>query len=118
MLMRAVSIVFIGLVVMGCGPSPAMQTRRVEVRGPLPANAAVVVDCDDDEEIEESAAPPKTKVEYVRIEEWQSPPAAREIESKIEPRGDKAPEYVRLPSLTMHREIPPTQTWRTGRYWY
>src|SRR5688500_5679265 len=116
--MRAVSIVGISLC-LACGPSPAMQTqsqpRRVEA---LPPNATVVVDCNDDDELEEADAPPKTKVEYVRIDEWQPPPAAREAEARIEPRGTKPPEYVRLPSLTMHREIPPTQTWRTGRYWY
>lgn len=115
--MRAVLLVVISLC-LACGPSPAMQTqsqpRRVE---PLPPNATVVVDCNDDDETEEADAPAKTKVEYVRIDEWQAPPAAREAEARIEPRGNKPPEYVRLPSLTMHREIAPTQTWRTGRYW-
>lgn len=115
--MRGLSgVLFMFLV--ACGPSPAMQTqtqpRRIE---PLPPNAAVVVDCNDDDDVDEAVAPPKTKVEYVRIDEWQAPPAAREAEAHIEPRGNKPPEYVRLPSLTMHREIPPTQTWRTGRYW-
>lgn len=99
----------------GCGPSPAMQSRRPE---PLPSNAAVVVDCDDDDDAEEAPAPPAKSVEYVRIDEWQAPPSVREIESRIEPRGNKPPDYVHLPSLKLHREIAPTTTYRTGRYWY
>src|SRR5688572_28695294 len=80
----------------GCGPSPAMQTRRAE---PLPPNAAVVVVCDDDDEVDDAVATPKKSVEYVRIDEWEAPPAAREIEARIEPRGNKPPEYVQLPNL-------------------
>jgi hypothetical protein len=102
-------------VAIGCGPSPAMQSRRAE---PLPPNAAVVVVCDDDDDVEETAAPPKQPVEYVRMDEWQPPPSVRETESRIAPRGNKPPDYVRLPGLTMHREIAPTTTYRTGRYWY
>jgi hypothetical protein len=104
-----------GVAAIGCGPSPAMQTRRAEA---LPPNAAVVVVCDDDELADDAEAPAKKPIEYVRIDEWQAPPAAREIESRIEPRGNKPPDYVQLPSLTMHREIAPMTTWRTGRYWY
>lgn len=99
----------------GCGPSPAMQSRRPE---PLPPNAAVVVLCDDDDEVEEVAASPKAPVEYVRIDEWQAPASVRETEARIEPRGNKPPDYVHLPTLKLHREISPTTTYRTGRYWY
>lgn len=106
--------IFAGLAT-GCGPSPAMPSRRVE---PLPPNAAVVVVCDADDDEEEAEPPAKKPVEYVRIDEWQPPPSVRETESRIEPRGDKAPEYVRLPSLKLHREISPTTTYRTGRYWW
>jgi hypothetical protein len=124
--MRAISRlgIWLGLCVfsagvIGCGPSPAMQSRRPEPlpREALPPNAAVVVDCNDDDDVEETAAPPNKPVEYVRIDEWQAPPSVREIESRIEPRGNKPPDYVRLPSLTLHREIAPTTTYRTGRYW-
>jgi len=115
--MRAVSLVGISfcLAAIGCGPSPAMP--RVQ---PPPNAFVVVVDCDDarDDDDGEAAPPPARKpVEYVRIDEWPQPPAAREIEARIEPRGDKAPDYVSLPSLTKHREIAPTTTYRTGRYW-
>jgi hypothetical protein len=103
----------------GCGPSPALEARRPEAstREVLPPNAAVVVVCDDDEDVEEAAAAPRKSVEYVRIDEWQSPPSAREMESRIEPRGNKPPDYVQLPSLKLHREIAPTTTYRVGRYW-
>jgi hypothetical protein len=112
--MRSVSAAAgICLCFIGCGPSPALQQRRE----PLPPNAAVVVDCDDDDDVEDATPPPKKSVEYVRIDEWQSPPSAREMEARIEPRGNKAPDYVQLPSLKLHREIAPTTTYRTGRYW-
>ena len=112
--MRAFSSLVVACVALGCGPSPAMQSRRAE---PLPPNAAVVVVCDDDDDVDELPAAPKKSVEYVRIDEWQSPPSAREIESRIEPRGNKPPDYVQLPSLKLHREIAPTTTYRVGRYW-
>ena len=120
--MRANSRLWVGLSLgaiaasaIGCGPSPAMQSRRPE---PLPSNAAVVVVCDDDDDIEETPEPAKKSVEYVRIDEWQAPPSVREVEARIEPRGNKPPDYVHLPSLKLHREISPTTTYRTGRYWY
>jgi hypothetical protein len=118
--MRGVSI--IGLVtcaacaLCACGPSPAMQTRRPE---PLPPNAVIVEACDEmGDDAEETPAPVKKSVEYVRIDEWQAPPSAREIEARIEPRGNKPPDYVSLPTLTKHREIAPTTTYRVGRYWW
>jgi hypothetical protein len=117
--MRAISIgICLGLV--GCGPSPAMQQRAPK---PPPNAVVVVVDCDAAEEAEDDdavaiAATKANGVEYVRIDEWQSPPAAREIEARIEPRGNKPPDYVSLPSLTKHREIAPMTTYRTGRYWW
>jgi hypothetical protein len=88
----------------GCGPSPAMQP-----------SVATPCEIDDDEEV---ASPPVKPVEYVRIDEWQAPPSVQEIESRIEPRGTKPPDYVRLPKLTLHREIAPMTTYRTGRYWH
>ena len=101
-----------------CGPSPAMQQRAQPK--PPPNAVVVVVDCDDvdEDDGETVAAPARKPVEYVRIDEWQAPPAAREIEARIEPRGNKPPDYVNLPNLTMHREIAPTTTYRTGRYWW
>jgi hypothetical protein len=116
--MRAISIgIFLSL--FGCGPSPAMQPRAPK---PPPNAVVVVVDCDDaDEDDDDTIAATASKtngVEYVRIDEWQSPPAAREIEARIEPRGNKPPDYVSLPSLTKHREIAPMTTYRTGRYWW
>lgn len=105
----------LGAGAIGCGPSPAMQTRRPE---PLPPNAVIVEACDETDDDAEAAAPAKQSVEYVRLDEWQSPPSAREMEARIEPRGSRPPEYVRLPSLTKHREIAPTTTYRTGRYWW
>ena len=98
-----------------------MQQQHAPKR---PPNAVVVVvDCDDLEDAdqddgESAATPPKKPVEYVHITEWQSPPAARDIEGRIEPRGSKPPEYVHHPTLTKHREIAPTTTYRTGRYWW
>jgi hypothetical protein len=113
--MRAAVVLLPCAFAMGCGPSPALQQRRPE---PLPSNATVVVVCDDDDELEETDAPPARPIEYVRIDEWQPPPSVREIEARIEPRGNKPPDYVRLPNLRLHREISPTTTWRHGRYWY
>lgn len=106
----------------GCGPSPAMEpstpahAHRV-VRAPA-GHVVEVCPCDDDEVDDEAAPPPRAKpVEYVRIDEWEPPPSVKEIESRIEPRGDKPPDYVSLPHLTMHREIAPTTSWRRGTYW-
>ena len=116
--MRGISFVGIGLCLasIACGPSPAMQPRASK---PPPNAIVVVVDCDDaDEDADADATPARKPVEYVRIDEWQPTAAAREIEARIEPRGNKPPDYVRLPNLTMHREIPPNTTFRTGRYWW
>lgn len=113
--MRAVFIVACVFAI-GCGPSPAMETRAPK---PPPNAVVVVVDCEDaaDDDDELAGAPARKPVEYVRIDEWQAPAAARDVEARIEPRGDRPPDYVSLPNLTKHREIAPTTTYRTGRYW-
>jgi hypothetical protein len=105
----------------GCGPSPAMPpSTPAHARRVAPAGQVVeVVDSDDDvvDDDDEAALETARPVEYVRLEEWQPPPSVKEIEARIEPRGDKPPEYVDLPRLRLHREIVPITTYRRGYYW-
>lgn len=104
----------------GCGPSPALApSTPAHARRVAPAGHVVaVVPCDDDEIDDEPPALTGAKpVEYVRLDEWEPPPSVKEIEARIEPRGDKPPEYVDLPRLKMHREIVPMTTYRRGYYW-
>lgn len=109
----ALSLFFFAIV--GCGPSPAMQPAQ-----PAQVTPANVVVCaiDDDDDLEEAPPPSPRGVEYVRMDEWQAPPSVQAIEARIEPRGNKPPDYVHLPALTMHREIAPMTTWRHGAYWH
>lgn len=106
-------------VLSGCGPSPAMEPRspaRLHAQG-----AHVVVACDDDDDVDDEVQPPPRAakgVEYVRIDQWEPPPSVKDIEARIEPRGDKPPDYVSLPRLTMHREIAPFTSYRRGTYWH
>lgn len=94
-------------------PATPVQVVRV------PADR-VVEACPCNADDDEDALPPlavKKPVEYVRLDAWEPPPSVKEIEARIEPRGNKAPDYVRLPSLTLHREIPPATMARRMYYW-
>lgn len=101
----------------GCGPSPAMEPPRV-VRVPADRVVEACPSADEDDDVEAPRASRARGVEYVRIDEWEPPPAVKEIEARIEPRGDKPPDYVSLPRLTMHREIAPMTTYRRGLVWH
>lgn len=58
---------------------------------------------------------PATSTEYVKKEEWQSPPSAQRIEEEID-RGPKTPAGpVDLPALTRHQGIPKDRAYRLAR---
>ena len=76
----------------------------------------VVEKCPCDEDV--AQAPPQRKsVEYVSVDAWQSPPAAKRAEAFVAENPDRfhaaspAP-----PALTMHRPIPETRFSRMGGY--
>jgi hypothetical protein len=106
----------------GCGPSPALPPPTPVRVVRVPAETVVqVCPCDhDDDEVDDDDAPPppRTPLEYVRIDEWQPPPSVQELEARVMPRGNKPPTYLRLPRLTMHREITNATAYRRGYYWH
>lgn len=114
------SIALLAFGAIACGPSPAYAPPRSAARPP--PRAVVVEACpsddadDADDDAADEHAPPRKPVEYVRLDEWVPPPSVRETESHIEPRGNKPPDYIHLPKLTMHRSIPTGYGWG-GRYW-
>jgi hypothetical protein len=112
--MRASLVLLVlGFAAVGCGPSPAMPARVAM----QPANTVVVyVDSDDLDEEDAAPAPERKPVEYVRMDEWVPPPSVAELEARIEPRGDRPPDYIRLPKLMLHRGISPSTTFRRGHW--
>jgi hypothetical protein len=104
------------LLAVGCGRSPAARTPVTLVR--VPADQVQVVEacaCDDDED---DAAQAKRGVQYVPIDEWQPPNAVLRLEAKIKERGTAAPDYVKMPALTLHQPIPPTTFHGRRGYYY
>lgn len=120
--MKSLLVAAASMMLLGCGPSPAMQPSHVRaVRVPPERVVPACPSTDDAEEQEEQqedeALGGARPLEYVRMDEWEPPPSVKRIEARVEPRGDKPPDYVRLPHLTMHREIAPITTYRRGSYW-
>ena len=99
----------------GCGSSPAYESKTPAAVMVVPADRVVEkCPCDDDAA---QALPPRKRVEYVKVEDWQSPPAAQRSEAFIAQNPDRfhasAPPP---PALTMHRPIPETRFSRMGGY--
>ena len=102
-----------------CGASPAQDAKTPsqasEVRQVMIVPAERVVEkCPCDEDALESAPTARKPVEYVSVDEWEPPMAARRIERRIAPRGSAPATYVNLPKLTLHRGIPEGGVTRMG----
>ncbi len=107
------------LVVVGCGRSPAARTPVQMVR--VPAEQVALVEgcaCEDDDDDAEEATPPKRSVQYVDIDAWEPPASVQKLERKIQRRGASPPDYVTMPSLTLHRPIAPTTFYGRRGYYY
>lgn len=58
---------------------------------------------------------PAKPTEYVRVDEWQSPPEAKRAEAEVD-QGPKRPSGpVDLPPLTRHQGIPKDRVHRLAR---
>lgn len=112
MKLATLSFVLAAIAVSGCGPSPAMEPST-----PAHARRVVACPCDDDETDDDPAVVRQKPVEYVRMDDWEPPASVKEIEARIEPRGDRPPDYVDLPRLRLHREIVPATQHRRGYDW-
>jgi len=100
----------------GCGASPVNEPKTPTAVFIVPADRVVEkCPCDGDDE-----APPLRKpVEYVHVDQWQSPPAAKKAEAFIA----ENPSLFATPGdppakLTMHQGIPETRIIRLGRWRY
>lgn len=102
-----------------CGASPAQESKTpwqasaVSQVMIVPADR-VVERCPCDDDALDSASTARKPVEYVPVDEWQPPMAARRIESRIAPRGSAPATYVNLPKLTLHRGIPEDRVTQMG----
>lgn len=98
-----------------CGTSPGYESKTPAAVMVVPADR-VVEKCPCDEEAGQAPAQRKS-VEYVRTDEWQSPPAAHRAETFIaeNPRRfvSNAPPP---PALSLHQGIPETRFSRMGGY--
>lgn len=62
----------------------------------------------------EATAPAKP-TEYVRADEWQSPPAAKRAEAEIDEAPKQPAGPVDLPPLKRHQGIPKDRAYRLAR---
>ena len=98
-----------------CGTSPAYESKTPAAVMVVPADRVVEkCPCDGDAD----QAPPQRKgVEYVHVDAWQSPPAAKRAEESIAENPNRFHASTPPPpALTMHRPIPETRFSRMGGY--
>jgi len=113
---RALALVVLGALAIGCGRSPAMPRTavklvRVEDGKAVPCNCADDDDDDDDDDVSPRRAPP---VQYVQMSEWQEPESARRAASTVVPRGGAGAGYTDFGKLTLHKPIGETRYY--GRF--
>ena len=108
---------------LGCGPAPNATHPR-HVRSSLPAGAVRVVpadqvkgtcQCDDDDLVADDDSPARKPTEYVKLRDWQPPPAVEELEASLAARGPEQQSFTTFPVLTLHQRIGDTTYRRFGR---